>query len=134
MDAQKELIEHERWHAYKLYLRRKKRRYFDERQIWWFARGFNIGDEEDGKGERFLRPVLIIRKFNQNVFWGVPVTSQNKSGQYYLPFIDNRGNQSKRSEESRVGKSVNRGGGRSVITIKKRKRNTRTSFFSKGRG
>ena len=49
--------------------------YFYEREIWWCAIGVNVGFEQDGKGERFARPVLIIRKFSKNVFLGVPLTT-----------------------------------------------------------
>lgn len=31
---------------------------FKERDVWWCRLGVNIGDEEDGKGDSFLRPVL----------------------------------------------------------------------------
>ena len=39
--------------------------YFKERDVWWCRLGVNIGDEEDGKGNSFLRPVLVIKKFNR---------------------------------------------------------------------
>ena len=32
---------------------------FKERDIWWVSIGVNIGYEEDGKHEKYLRPVLI---------------------------------------------------------------------------
>lgn len=51
---------------------------FSEREIWWCALGVNIGFEEDGKGLNYLRPVLIVRKFNKNIFYGLPITSKKK--------------------------------------------------------
>jgi mRNA interferase MazF len=57
--------------------------YFYERDVWWIALGHNVGFEQDGKSEIFTRPVLIIRKFNKYLFWGVPLTSVNKTGKYY---------------------------------------------------
>ncbi len=60
--------------------------YFYEREIWWVAVGHNIGDEEDGKGKKFARPVLILRKFNHHLFWGIPLTTINKRGKYYASF------------------------------------------------
>ncbi len=39
--------------------------YFDAGEIWWCALGVNIGVEIDGKGEEFLRPVIILEKYNQ---------------------------------------------------------------------
>ncbi len=59
--------------------------YFDEREIWWVSLGKNLGFEQDGKGEHFRRPVLIIKKFNQYVFLGIPLTSKNKENKYYIP-------------------------------------------------
>lgn len=47
------------------------------------AIGQNVGDEEDGKGRDFARPVLIIRKFNKSLFYGLPLSTAIKSGKYY---------------------------------------------------
>lgn len=65
---------------------------FSEREIWWRSIGVNVGHEEDGKGLYFRRPVLIIRNFNQHVFWGVPLTTQLKDKHYYhrIVFQDNK--------------------------------------------
>ncbi len=57
--------------------------YFREREVWWCSLGVNIGHEQDGKNEKFERPMLILKKFNKHIFWGVPLTSQQKSGKYY---------------------------------------------------
>jgi mRNA interferase MazF len=51
---------------------------FAEREIWWCDIGVNLGYEIDGKNQTFNRPVLIIRKFNHNQFWGIPLTSKIK--------------------------------------------------------
>jgi mRNA interferase MazF len=45
---------------------------FKERDIWWVSIGVNVGFEEDGKHEKFLRPVLILKKFNKELFLGIP--------------------------------------------------------------
>ena len=65
---------------------------FKEREIWWCSIGENIGYEIGGKGETFSRPVLIVRKFSEHSFWGVPLTSQYKNSPYYYPihFTDGR--------------------------------------------
>lgn len=57
--------------------------HFREREIRWCAVGRNIGSEVNGKGVRFSRPVLIIRRFGQGSFLGVPLTSQAHSGIWY---------------------------------------------------
>lgn len=65
-----------------------------EGEIWWCYIGANIGDEEDGKGEFFARPVLIVKKFNKNIFWGVPLTSQIQAKTYYHKISFQGGEQS----------------------------------------
>jgi mRNA interferase MazF len=56
---------------------------FKERDVFWTSIGENVGFEEDGKGPMFRRPVLIIRKFNNWLFWGVPLSMTEKRGKYY---------------------------------------------------
>lgn len=58
--------------------------YFHEREIWWASLGINIGFEQNGKNELYERPVLILRKFNKNMFWALPLTSKNRQGSYYF--------------------------------------------------
>ncbi len=48
--------------------------------------GQNIGFEQNGKGENFVRPVIILKKFNKNMFFGVPLSSQEKEGTFYYNF------------------------------------------------
>ena len=38
---------------------------YKERDVWWVSLGHNIGDEEDGKGNSFSRPVLIVKGFSK---------------------------------------------------------------------
>lgn len=59
--------------------------FFHEREIWFCHLGANVGFEQDGKGELFGRPVIVFRKFNNQVFWGVPLTTSEKKGRFYLP-------------------------------------------------
>jgi len=58
--------------------------FYHEREIWWSAIGLNIGVEADGKNEYFERPILIIKKFNKHMFWGIPLTSHEKNGKFYF--------------------------------------------------
>ena len=62
---------------------RNLRLFFKEREIWWMYFGLNIGDEQDGKGSEYVRPVLIIKKFNKNLFWGCAISSKLKSNNGY---------------------------------------------------
>lgn len=71
----------------------KTRPFFHEREIWFSSLGENIGFEQDGSGEKFMRPVLILRKFNNEVIWALPLTRTDKTGKYYfrtLSFVDEK--------------------------------------------
>ena len=61
--------------------------YFHEREVWWCSLGVNIGVETDGKHDNFERPVLILRKFNNEMFWGIPLTSKEKHGAYFQKIV-----------------------------------------------
>lgn len=60
---------------------------FSERDIWWCSLGLNVGYEEDGKNENFERPVCVLRKFNKDIFIGLPLISAQKTGPYYFPHV-----------------------------------------------
>ena len=59
---------------------------FKEREVWWANIGFNIGYEVDGKNEFCSRPILILKKFNRRIFWGIPLTTQIKDIPFYHHF------------------------------------------------
>lgn len=56
---------------------------FREREVWWCSVGVNVGYEIDGKNTFFNRPVLILRKFNTRLFWGVPLSTKIKENPHY---------------------------------------------------
>lgn len=58
--------------------------FFHEREVWWCSLGLNVGFEQDGTGRRFDRPVVILRCFNSNIFFGVALTGKKRFGKYYL--------------------------------------------------
>jgi len=75
----------EKWYKIKIKIQSKERKiYFKEREIWWTSLGANIGFEQDGKNCNFERPVLVLKKFNKDIFWSLPLTTKNKKGKYYL--------------------------------------------------
>lgn len=76
----------QRWHKYKEQIdSAPKRIFFHEREVWWCSIGVNVGFEEDGKGDYFARPIVIFKKFNNEVFWGVPLSTKIKKGKFYVP-------------------------------------------------
>ena len=57
-----------------------------EGEVWWCGIGANVGVEISGKGNRFSRPVVILKKLSKFGFMGVPLTTQEKTGSWYVPF------------------------------------------------
>ena len=64
----------------------KVRAFFHEREVWFASVGVNIGFEQDGKHEKFLRPVVVVKKFNNEVCWGIPTTKKTKKSKHYFSF------------------------------------------------
>ena len=62
------------------------RTFFYEREVWWVRLGINIGDEEDGKDDGYIRPVIILRKYSKRSFLAIPMSSVTKSSIYYYEF------------------------------------------------
>ncbi len=60
--------------------------FFKERDIFWASVGINIGYEQDGKGYVFSRPVLIFKKYNKNIFLGIPLSTKIKNGSFFYNF------------------------------------------------
>ena len=54
-----------------------------EGEVYWCSLGLNVGDEENGKGAGYRRPILVLKKFNNNIFLGVPLSTKNKNNKYY---------------------------------------------------
>ena len=57
-----------------------------EGQVWWCAVGENIGVEINGKNSVFSRPVLVLKKLSRFGFMGVPLTSREHNGSWYVSF------------------------------------------------
>lgn len=77
------------WHAVKSSLdssSRKTLHGYKERDVWWMSIGHNVGFEENGKNLNFSRPVLVVKGFSAEIFWGIPLTSKTKLGVYYYSF------------------------------------------------
>jgi len=58
--------------------------YFNEGEIWWCAVGENVGIEINGKGKLFSRPVFVYKKLSKQGFIGIPLSTQNKNGSWYV--------------------------------------------------
>jgi len=78
----------QKWHKQKKNVHEDRPRvFFHEREIWFCYLGANVGFEQDGSGEEFLRPVMILKKFNNEVLWALPLTKTiKKNHKYYFVF------------------------------------------------
>src|SRR3989344_4164318 len=75
----------QKWHKAKKELDKNlSRLFFHEREVWWCSIGLNIGFEQDGRGKDFARPILIFKKFNNEVFWAIPLSTKIKKGKFYI--------------------------------------------------
>jgi mRNA-degrading endonuclease toxin of MazEF toxin-antitoxin module len=73
-----------------------------EGEIRWCRIGINVGREIVGKGEDFIRPVLILKKFSGDVFLGAPLTSKIHGGDWYYILKHNNTEQSVILNQSRL--------------------------------
>lgn len=88
-----ESYEYDAWNNKKqsLNLNKSPELYFREREVWWCSIGLNIGFEENGKGELFNRPVLILRKYGSGTFLGILISKTHNRGTFYYPIKLNGG-------------------------------------------
>ena len=79
-------IEYNNWNLVKIGIEKQNRQYYvKEREVVWIHLGKNVGDEENGKGYKFQRPVLVLKVFNANIFYGIPLSTKIKpNNKYYL--------------------------------------------------
>lgn len=56
---------------------------YKEREVYYMRMGHNIGHEQNGKGDEFVRPVIVLNRLSREMFIGIPLSSQIKSGSFY---------------------------------------------------
>jgi len=82
------MCEYDNWNEVKKSLSIKKKLIsFKNRDIFWVHIGKNSGYETFGKGDDFLRPVLVFKKFSRNTFLGIPLTTAIKDDIFHYKFI-----------------------------------------------
>ena len=62
-----------------------------EGTVWMCTFGVNIGFEQDGTGEIFERPGLVVKKFNNKMYWVAPLSTKQKPYDFYYNFTDPNG-------------------------------------------
>src|ERR1035437_6176144 len=79
--------DHDGWDKYSRKLEDSKNiPFFKEREVWWVSVGVNIGYEEDGKGEEYSRPTLVLKKLGKYTFIGIPLSTSKRIGRLYYHF------------------------------------------------
>ena len=66
------------WNEVKKKTNEERSRFYTVREIWWCRFGVNIGTEQDGKGEWFVRPCIILRGFGPDACLVVPLTTSSR--------------------------------------------------------
>jgi mRNA-degrading endonuclease toxin of MazEF toxin-antitoxin module len=56
----------------------RKNLVFHEREIWWCSFGVNVGNEQDGTGNRFERPCIIVRTLSPTTCLAIPLSTKKK--------------------------------------------------------
>ncbi|MBL0707865.1 MAG: type II toxin-antitoxin system PemK/MazF family toxin [Sulfurimonas sp.] len=75
------------WNKVKIRTQQKtETAYFREREIYWANVGENIGFEQNGKGDDFVRPILVFRKYSNNLFCGIPLSTTIRDGSFFFKF------------------------------------------------
>lgn len=74
------------WNDVKIMVEKRSPLKCKPRQIWWAYVGENIGEEQNGKGGKFLRPVLILKTFSKALCLAIPLTTKSKKGSYFYSF------------------------------------------------
>ena len=84
----------DRWNELKKKIEDKKNepgKYPKKGEVWMCSLGKNIGFEQNGSEDGFSRPVLIIKKFNNKIFWGIPLSTKQKKIDFYYNYTDPNG-------------------------------------------
>jgi mRNA interferase MazF len=99
---------------------------FKKRDIWYASVGENVGFEEDGKGKKFVRPVLILKVFGSQLCFVIPLSTTDKRGIFYHPFDAKTGkisvallSQARTLDTARFHHKIGRVGSEDFAEIKK---------------
>jgi mRNA interferase MazF len=57
---------------------------FKSREIYNAKIGENIGFEQNGKGDEFVRPVLILKRLTKDMFFGIPLSTIHRDGSFFI--------------------------------------------------
>ncbi len=73
------------WNQKKQELEKRSEQFlFKTGDIWWCSVGLNVQSESCGKGKDYQRPVLIVKKLSRSSFIGVPLSTKEKVGTWFI--------------------------------------------------
>lgn len=75
----------DRWNEVKKYTNNERPRLYTVREIWWCRLGVNVGTEQDGKGDWYSRPCVILRGFGPDACLVAPLTTSVREHPLRVP-------------------------------------------------
>lgn len=93
LESQIEAKDFDAWNIKKKHANKEVSRLYTKREIWWCRLGLNIGSEQDGSGEEFLRPIVIIRGFGPDMCMIIPLTTSLHKHPLRVPIGEIKGKQ-----------------------------------------
>lgn len=63
----------------------EEHKFYHERELWWCSLGANVGFEQDGTGQGFQRPVLILKGMSRQTCYVAPLTTSTTRHKYRVP-------------------------------------------------
>ena len=73
------------WNEVKKQTHTESPRLYTVREVWWCRLGVNVGAEQDGSGQSFLRPVVIVRVFGPDTCAIIPFTASERRHPLRIP-------------------------------------------------
>ena len=73
------------WNEIKKKTENEEPRLYTVREMWWCRFGVNIGTEQDGKGDWYVRPCVILRGFGPDACLVVPLTTSKREHRLRVP-------------------------------------------------
>ena len=85
----------DKWNEIKKKTEVEQPRLYTVREIWWCRFGLNIGTEQNGKGEWYVRPCIILRGFGPDACLVIPLTTSPRIHALRIPIGKIEGEEAK---------------------------------------
>jgi len=77
----------DKWNEIKQKIDRRNYHTINLGEIWWCSFGLNVGVEQNGDEVNFQRPVVIIKKFSNQIVLVAPITNKIGIGDWFLRLV-----------------------------------------------